>query len=198
MQTCSHCSLNIENPITFIERYSNGSCSSHKYKIYFCNDVCHNLFKTIDECQICNNRANNFELINGFRVCTLNEDWVDKPTCMQRYTGNYHCIICDKDYNVEKNKGFTYHDYEDDECDKYYNICNLCYKGDKYHHQFSKDKWLEIYHHHDGYDTLKMLMKIILKKFCCNNCNRQKQIRECNIVDDKNICDDCFQQKVEK
>ncbi len=192
MPICSHCQQNIVNITTSIERIYNGSCSSYKYTLYFCNDECHNLFKTLDECQICYSQKDEYELVNGFRVCSLNEDWVEKPTCMQKYTGKYHCLICNKERNVEENRCFVYTDDTKDYC-KYYNICCQCYKGDKYYHMFSEknSKWSDIYEHHEGYDLLKLWMKTMTRKFVCNDCSQQKNIAECNIIDDRNVCNSC-------
>ena len=106
MTNCVYCNQLIETPTVFIDRVHTSCCSSSPYKLYFCNDECMNLCKTIGECQICHNRANTYELIDGLRVCNLSEDWCEKPTCMERYTGNYQCFICSGNYNVNEHKCF--------------------------------------------------------------------------------------------
>lgn len=82
--------------------------------VYFCNDECKKLFEDNKICQICRT-SYKYEMIDGKRVCKDESQWMQVPTCLNLYTGNYKCSICKSIKNVKDSKCF-YLNKNDNKC----------------------------------------------------------------------------------
>ncbi len=164
------------------------------HTVFFCSSLCQNSFLKTETCQTCKCHYD-YELINGFRVCSDDSSYMGHPTCKEKYTGNYLCNTCDKIQNVNQNKCFYFQDDDDDE---YYYLCNFCvqpFNLDKYQHQFYRkdvEKWIHVYD-----NDIKQILKLknLSEKYCfiCNQCNTINDVKKGIFIHEKkNLCDNCF------
>jgi hypothetical protein len=120
-KNCSECEQElIDNSIKYIGNRTN---------YYFCSNNCHDTFKKNKLCQICHERYNKMEMIDGCAICFSEEI----PTCKQQYTGLFICDFCDKEktgtiYCIENDDTI----YSDDEWNYIKNklaMCEECFKS---------------------------------------------------------------------
>lgn len=95
---CIKCKNTTDSTISYRINSSRGRRSS---TVYFCSQTCGDNYKKENECQICRYSSSKKNIMpDGYAICSDDSEFMEKPTCHQKYTGIFMCDLCDKESNT--------------------------------------------------------------------------------------------------